>query len=77
MRRRNLLTEKSSFEYEMTFKSEVSFGTAAWDIDKIDLFLCDNEQDLTDDEQSELESANGKLLFPGSTAADPLNDGQT
>jgi hypothetical protein len=39
--------------------------------------MCDNEQDLTVDEQLELESANGTLLLPGSTAADPLNDGQS
>jgi hypothetical protein len=66
MRRRNLLTE-NEFKNEMTFTNETTFGVAAWDIRKIDVFLCDNEQDLTDDEQLELQSANGKLLLPGTS----------
>jgi hypothetical protein len=74
MRRRNLLTE-DPFKNEMTFASETTFGVAAWDSRKIDVFLAD--QNLIDDEQLELESANGMLLLPGSTAADPLNGGQT
>jgi hypothetical protein len=71
------LIDIDPFQNETTFKSEVTFGTAAWDSTKIDIFLLAQEQERKDAEQLELESANGKLLLPGSTAADPMPDGQT
>ena len=52
------------------------FQASSFNVYDWDLFL-PNNNDLTDDEQQELESANGKLLLPGSTAADPMSDGQT
>jgi hypothetical protein len=58
------------FSVDSVFQAP-SFNVYDWD-----LFL-PNNNDITDAEQSELESANGKLLLPGSAASDPMSDGQT
>ena len=69
--------DEDPFKNETTFTSETTFNTAAWDSTKIDIYLSAEQQEKKDNEQLELESANGMLLLPGSTAADPLNDGQS